>query len=270
MLTLNILSPIALVFGFFVGSFLNVCIGRLPLGESVVFPRSRCTKCEKLIAWYDNVPILGWLMLRGKCRNCGQNFSFRYVVVEILTGLVAFALVRLFGLQWWSIYWFLFICTLIIVSFTDIDHRIIPNSITFPGIVVGFLVSFFGPPNILNLDQSIGYLQSLLGILVGGGGLLLLAETYRWLRKIDGMGMGDVKLLGMMGAVLGVQPLVYILLISSLLGTIGGLLMILIKEGDSQYQIPFGTFLSLAGVVVIFAGPQVEHSISNMIIHFLR
>jgi len=260
----------ALFFGLFIGSFLNVCIVRLPLGQSIVFPRSRCIKCQSLIAWYDNVPVLGWLMLRGKCRKCGEGFSFRYVIIEILTGLIAFALVRLFGLHWWTVYWFLFICSLMVVSVTDIDHRIIPNAITFPGIVLGFLVSFFGPPNILNLDQSIGYLQSFLGILVGGGGLLLLAETYRWLRKIDGMGMGDVKLLGMMGACLGVQPLVYILLISSLLGTVGGLLMILVKEGDSQYQIPFGTFLSLAGLIIIFAGPQVEHSISNLIIHFLR
>lgn len=260
----------AFILGLFIGSFLNVCIVRLPLGKSVVFPRSRCTKCEGLIAWYDNIPILGWLLLRGRCRNCKEKFSFRYVIIEMLTGIIAFLLVKKFGLHWWTIYWFGFICALLVVSVTDIDHRIIPNSITFPGIVIGFLGSFFGPPNILNLDQSLGYWQSLLGILVGGGGLLLLAETYRWLRKVDGMGMGDVKLLGMMGAFLGIQPLVYILLISSFLGTLGGLFMILIKDGDSQYQIPFGTFLSLAGFILVLIGPEVEHSISNLIFHIIR
>lgn len=240
----------AFVFGSIVGSFLNVCILRLPLDQSIVKPRSRCPQCGQMIRWFDNIPILSWVLLRGRCRFCKKGISWRYPFIELLSGLLAWAFVVRFGIHWWVIVYYLFSASLLVVAVIDIDHRIIPNEISLSGIVLGFVLSFFLP--------GITWLDSLLGAFLGGGLLFAIAEIYRLLRKIEGMGMGDVKLLGMIGAFLGWRALPFVVLLSSAAGTIVGLLLIVGAKKGWRYQIPFGTFLAGAAVAYTLFAHQIE------------
>jgi leader peptidase (prepilin peptidase)/N-methyltransferase len=200
------------------------------------------------LAWYDNVPLLSWLVLRGRCRSCGEPISFRYFVVELLTGLAAVALyLRLgLGVEWLVL--FLFVASLIVITFIDLDHRIIPDVISLPGIVVGFALSLRGVP---------GPLSSALGILLGAGLLLAVAWGYSAATGREGMGGGDIKLLGMIGAFLGWKSVPFTMLLSSLTGSIVGLSLMWWTGSDSKYAIPFGPFLALGAVAYVFCGDQV-------------
>lgn len=202
---------IVFLFGATMGSFLNVVIHRLPKNESIVKPRSRCSGCEHPIRWYDNIPILSFFLLGRKCRDCGQPISWRYPLVEALTAGLAVALWLKFGLSKELAVHFGFTAMLIAVTFIDIDHRIIPNEISLPGILIGFACSF--------LWEGF-WVDSLIGLLVGGGGLLLLSVLYSLIRGREGMGMGDVKLLAMLGAWLGWQCLLFVLLFASIQGVL--------------------------------------------------
>lgn len=235
-------------FGLAVGSFLNVCIYRLPLGQSVVAPRSRCQACGRDLEWFENIPVLGWLLLRGRCRTCGGRISSLYPVVEVVTPL-------LFVLQYWDVGWTpllvvrLVFCSAMVVLFViDLQHRLLPNAITLPGIGVGLAAALVLEP---------GWRAALLGVVVGGGGLLLVAEVYYRLRHEEGLGMGDAKMLAMIGAFLGWQPMLVTLLLASLLGSIVGLGMLVLGLGDSKYALPLGSFLALAAVVTTSAGEQI-------------
>ena len=234
--------------GCCLGSFLNVCIYRLPQDLSIVSPRSFCPQCRTPVRGYDNIPLLSYLFLRGKCRSCGVRISWRYPLVEALTGGLALALFLKFGLTASFFAFFSFAAALVVITFIDLDHRIIPDVISLPGIGMGFLLSFFLP--------AAAWTDSLIGLLAGGGSLYLVAIAYEALTKREGMGGGDVKLLAMIGAWLGWKAVLFTLFFASLSGTlIGGGAMLLQKQGR-HYAIPFGPFLAFGALAYLFFGPQ--------------
>ena len=241
----------AFIFGAVVGSFLNVCICRLPKSESIVFPPSHCTACDYRIPWYDNVPIISYLILRGKCRSCKARISIQYPLVELVTALLTLFLFMRFGPTFVFLVLFLFCSAMVVVTFIDLEHQIIPDVISLPGIVAGFIFSFFIP--------QIGWLNSLIGIVVGGGSLWLVASGYELLTKKEGMGGGDIKLLAMMGAFFGWKAIPFIIFVSSLVGSVIGVTVMLIRKKDAKLAIPFGPFLALGAVLYIFFGSQLIH-----------
>lgn len=239
---------VALVFGGIVGSFLNVCIYRIPEGISVIFPASRCPLCETQIRWYQNIPVLSWVVLRGRCATCRAPISFRYPLVEALSGLLYVVILLEFGLSPVALVYALFASLLLVITFIDLDHQIIPNTLSLPGIVLGFMASFLIP--------WLSWLDSLLGIIAGGGSLWLVAFVYHALTKTEGMGMGDVKLLAMIGAFLGYKAILPVVLISSLVGALIGVVGMVVTGRGRKLAIPFGPFLSLGAIVVLLWGDQ--------------
>ncbi len=234
--------------GCCVGSFLNVCICRLPQNLSIVSPCSFCPSCRAPIRAYDNIPLVSYLLLGGKCRNCGAGISWRYPLVEALTGGVALPLFLKFGFSLSFLAYFVLSAALIVISFIDLDHRIIPDLISLPGIAAGFLLALFGPLATVK--------ESLIGLLAGGGSLYLVAFVYEALTKREGMGGGDVKLLAMIGAWLGWKSIPFTLFFASLSGAfIGGAVMLIQREGR-LYAIPFGPFLAFSGLAYVFLGPE--------------
>ncbi|MEJ2199689.1 MAG: prepilin peptidase [Desulfuromonadaceae bacterium] len=217
--------------GTIVGSFLNVCIYRIPAGESIVSPPSRCPACGQRIRWFQNIPILSWILLGGKCAFCKVSISIRYPLVEALTGVLFALAVLFFGLGWPTLVFWLLLAMLVVITFIDLDHQIIPDVISLPGIGIGFASSFLLP--------WINWTDSLYGILLGGGSLFLVAAGYEFLTKKEGMGGGDVKLLAMLGAFLGWKAILPVIFLSSLLGTIVGVPLMLIKGADGKLAIPF-------------------------------
>lgn len=242
------LVALAGLLGLAVGSFLNVCIYRLPLEQSLVFPPSHCTSCNRRLSWFENVPVLAWLALRGRCRTCHARISAVYPAVELFTGAMFAWAAWHYGPGLLLVSRLLFGCMLIVLFFVDLRHRILPNPITVGGTVVGFLFSVMAPP---------GWRSSLIGIAIGGLIPLLLAEAYFKLRKIEGLGMGDVKMLALIGAFLGWQLVLLTLALASVLGSLVGLGMILARRGDMKYALPFGTFLAIAAMFAAAAGEPV-------------
>lgn len=240
---------VSIIFGAIVGSFLNVCICRLPKGESIIIPGSHCPHCQTPIRFYDNIPLVSYLLLGGKCRYCKGNISFQYPLVEGITALSSFLLFMEFGLSWSYLFYFIFVASLIVITGIDLFHQIIPDVISLPGIGLGLLASFISP--------HLTFLNSLMGMLLGGGSLFLVATLYQWLFKREGMGGGDVKLLAMIGAFLGWKAVVLTILLSSLIGSISGVIIMVLKGKDFKYAIPFGPFLSLGAVISLFYGEQI-------------
>jgi len=243
------------VFGAVVGSFLNVCIVRLPKGESLVSPPSHCPGCKKPIPFYDNIPLISYLYLLGRCRFCGEAISPRYFVVELLTGIFAVALLSRFGLGFVFLVNFIFVAALIVIAFIDLDVRIVPDVISLPGIGLGFLSSI--AQRLWPLDSLLilpSPASSLVGIILGGGSLLLVAWIYHLFTGIEGMGGGDVKLLAMIGAFLGWPSVPVTLLIASLAGSAVGAIFMLKKGVDSKYALPFAPFLCVGAVIHLFFG----------------
>lgn len=236
----------SLLLGLALGSFANVCIHRIPLGQSIVRPPSSCPRCGSRIPFYDNVPLVSYLLLMGKCRNCRGPISLRYPIVEGLTGLLSLLLFSMYGAGFQYLQWLLFTLTLVIISFIDLDHRIIPDVLSLPGILVGWAVSF--------LPWGIDWVDSLIGSLAGGGSLYAVAVVYEWMTGREGMGGGDIKLLAMIGAWMGWQALPLIVLISSLTGAVIGLVFILLSGEGYRFRIPFGPFLSGGAVAYLLVG----------------
>jgi leader peptidase (prepilin peptidase)/N-methyltransferase len=234
------------VAGAAVGSFLNVLICRIPEGQSIVFPSSHCPKCRHPIRFYDNIPLLSYLVLKGKCRDCHDKISLRYPLVEAMTALMALLLFWKFGLSLKYLFSFIFTAALIVITFIDFDHQIIPDVITLPGIPLFFIVAVF--------FMGISVWESLLGILIGGGCLFAIAFGYEVITKREGMGGGDIKLLAMLGAFLGWKSLFFILFVSSLMGAVIGISLIIAKGKDMKYAVPFGPFLSVAAIAYLFVG----------------
>ena len=271
---------LAVVLGLVIGSFLNVVILRLPLEQSVSIPRSRCPQCKKAIAWHDNIPVLSYILLGGRCRHCNKSISARYPFVEALSGLVSLLLYLKFGLTIeWGIF-FAFAAALIVLAFIDLDHRILPDPITLNGIWLGIVVSIYlaqPSPLISRLFRSFGIeaanprvialTASVLGAVVGGGLLWAVAEAYLRLRGVEGMGLGDVKMMAMVGAFLGAPLALLTIMLGSLLGSIIGLVFIRFTNKTRQYELPFGTFLSFAGVLAVLYGDEM---VSWYIEHLIR
>ncbi|MDI9570887.1 MAG: A24 family peptidase [Pseudomonadota bacterium] len=236
----------AILLGAIVGSYLNVCIYRIPRGESLVFPASRCPRCGSDIPWHDNVPIIGYLLLKGRCRHCRQRISGRYPLVEALSAALASAAYLKFGLSPALPAVFLFLAALIVIVFIDIEHQIIPHEIVLPGIPVFLLAAVF--------TMGVSWRDSFLGIMVGIGVLYLIALYYEQITGNEGMGGGDVNLMAMFGAFLGWQSLPFILMIASVTGAAVGIFL-MIRRGESlKYAVPFGPFLSLGAALYLFWG----------------
>ncbi|MFH2013088.1 MAG: prepilin peptidase [Pseudomonadota bacterium] len=247
MLIIKYLIPF--IFGTIIGSFLNVCIFRLPKKESLKFPFSYCPSCQKPIKFYHNIPILSYIFLRGKCSYCGESISFRYFIVELLTGLFSLVLFLKFGLSLSYFVFFAFCAALIVITFIDIDHQIIHNVITFPGIVIGLTISFFLP--------GMAFKDSIIGIAAGGGGFLLLALGYKIVAKREGMGMGDIKLISMIGAFIGLKGVLVTIFAGSLFGALIGLTVMLKEKKDTKFAVPFGPFLAMGAIIYIFWGDMI-------------
>lgn len=245
-------SPFALVLaavlGLVIGSFLNVCIHRLPRRESIVRPRSRCPACGKPLEWFDNIPVASWIVLGARCRHCGAPISVRYPIVELATAAAAVVIVWLTPPGPLLVSRLILAAALIVLFFIDLEHRLLPNVVTVSGIVVGFFLSLIAPP---------GPVQSLIGIVVGGGMLLAIAGAYYVLRRLEGMGMGDVKMLAMIGAFLGWQPVIVTLVLSSFLGAIVGIALLLTRGAGLRHALPFGSFLAIAAFVSMLAGDAI-------------
>jgi leader peptidase (prepilin peptidase)/N-methyltransferase len=254
MLTLGVIF----IVGAIVGSFLNVCIARIPNGESVVYPPSHCPKCESSIAFHDNIPLISYLILGRRCRACGQRISARYFVVELLTASLAAALYYEFGLGLAFFVAFVFVAALIVISFIDLDVKIVPDVISLPGIVVGLLFSIIGRYLISDpLELVPTPLSSLVGAVAGGGFLLAVAWLYECFTGVEGMGGGDIKLLAMIGAFLGWPSIPLTLFFSSLGGSIIGIFMMLRKGVGGKYALPFAPFLCFGALLHLFFGKQV-------------
>ena len=238
-----------LVFGLVIGSFLNVCICRLPASQSIVSPRSRCPQCGHLIRAHDNIPVLSYVFLRGRCRDCGTRISARYPLVEILSGAFAAMTIARFGFGWTALILYSLIAAFLVITFIDIDHRIIPDVITLPGIPIGLAASF-GP-------GIISPLESLIGILAGGGSLFLVAWIYQAIAKREGMGGGDIKLLAMIGAFIGWKGVLFTIFVASLTGTLAGMALILRRREGMKLAVPFGPFLAVGAIAYLFIGAEV-------------
>ncbi len=235
--------------GLCIGSFINVCIYRLPLEKSIIFPSSFCPECKNKIKWFHNIPVFSYIFLKGKCAYCNCKISIKYPLIELLTGIVFFINFNLFGFSLLFFVNTLFILLLIIATFVDLEHMIIPDEISIGGIIIGFIISFF--------RNDITWLQSLIGIILGSGILLLIIKGYFLLTKKEGMGGGDVKLLGMIGAFLGYNSIFFVIFFSSMVGTAVGIPFILLKSKGKGYAIPFGPFLSVAAVIYLYFGQTI-------------
>lgn len=235
-------------FGLLVGSFLNVCIHRLPLKQSIVFPASRCPRCGHALAWYENVPLLSYAVLRGRCRQCAAPISIRYPIVEALTAAVFLWHWWVFGPSALFAVRLAFGCALFVLFAIDLEHQILPDVITLPGIVAGFACSWFLPP---------GPLMSLAGIAAGGGILWLIAEVWFRVRKVEAMGFGDVKMLAMVGAFLGVKLVALVFVLSSIAGGIVGIVLIAGRRADMATRVPFGTMIAAASLVASLYGDAI-------------
>ncbi len=232
--------------GAIVGSFLNVCIYRLPRRRSVVWPASACPACRRTLSWFENIPVASYAVLRGRCRTCGSRISLRYPIVEAITA-------AMFAFAWWFYGPGVLLasrlvlgCALIVLFEIDREHQILPHAVTLPGIVVGFAFSLFTQP---------GWGSSLAGIAVGGGTLLGVAYAYYLVRHEEGLGMGDFKMLAMIGAFLGWQLTLVTLVMASVLGSVLGLSLIVTKRGGMKSALPFGTFLALGAAAAATVGP---------------
>lgn len=240
----------SVLFGLCLGSFANVCIYRIPLNKSIVHPPSSCPQCGGRIRYYDNIPVISYLFLLGRCRQCKASVSWRYPLVETLMALLSLALFIRFGYHPQYFLFLLFAGTLLTLSFIDLDHKILPDVLTLPGIAVGWAVSF--------LPGGISWLDSLIGLVSGGGALYLVAALYARITGREGLGGGDMKLLAMIGAWLGWISLPLIVLMSSLSGAVIGSVFILVGGKGARTQIPFGPFLSLGALSYLFFGREIS------------
>ncbi len=242
----------AFLFGLVLGSFLNVCIHRIPEeGASIVRPPSHCPSCGKGIRFYDNVPLVSYILLRGRCRHCGEAISSRYPVVELATGLLSLGLMLRHGPGAPYALSLAFVSGLLVVSFIDLQHQIIPDVISKPGVALGIVASVVP-------GWPVYWANALIGAGAGGGSLLVVRWAYERLTGKEGMGLGDVKLLAMIGAWMGWRDLPFVILASSLLGILIGGTALLVARRGLRVRIPFGPFLALGALLMFFFGPEVR------------
>lgn len=264
------ISVVVFIVGLVVGSFLNVCIVRLPRGGSVVTPPSHCPRCRSGIKFYDNIPLISFLLLRGKCRSCGEPISWRYPLVELVNALFYVWIVREFWIGGEAFLMMAICSSLIVITVIDYDHLIIPDSITLPGMLIGLsLAPFFmtplGDPLPFHLESLFphagpyltGFLNSLIGLLLGGGPLFAIGWLWEKLRHVEAMGGGDVKLMGMVGSFLGWKGALLTIMLGALAGSLVGVLLIALKRHNMGKLIPFGPFLAVGAVASMLYGPDI-------------
>ena len=250
--------PVVFILGALIGSFLNVCIVRIPKGESIMRPPSHCPSCKTPIPFYDNIPLVSYLWLGGRCRFCREQFSVRYFFVELLTAVLAVAVLARFGSGIAFLANFIFVAALVVISFIDFEVKIVPDAISLPGIALGLVLSLVQwpwPPDYLTIPPS--PLSSLIGVLIGGGFLLSVAWAYQFFTGVEGMGGGDVKLLAMIGAFLGWPSVPITLFFASLTGSVIGLGLMWKTGAGGKYALPFAPFLCLGAIGHLFFGSEV-------------
>jgi leader peptidase (prepilin peptidase)/N-methyltransferase len=236
---------VAFAFGAVIGSFLNVVIYRLPLGRSIVRPGSSCPKCRAPVEWYDNIPVLSYVVLRGRCRRCRARISIRYPLVEFLSALAAAGIVWRYGPTLQAAWIYAFVAILLAITLIDWDHQIIPDPLSLGGVVLGWIGAA--------VCLDVGLLQSFVGSLVGAGVILAIAFVYKAIRRVDGMGGGDVKLMAMIGAFLGWKMVFPVLFVAALFGSLYGA-WLMRSGGHAKTAVAFGSFLSPAACLMMFAG----------------
>jgi leader peptidase (prepilin peptidase) / N-methyltransferase len=258
------------LFGLIIGSFLNVCILRIPGGKSIVMPASACPKCAAPIRPYDNIPVISYVILGGKCRACKTPISPMYPLVELLTGLLFLACYLAFGLTVETLKWAVFSAIMIVLVFTDLRERLLPDVVNYTGLALGLALSFFIKPtdgtalwianHIFDFPPPapvLSFADAIFGAAFGSSLLWLVSEAYFRLRGREGMGLGDVKMMLMAGAFLGTKRTLLTILAGSLLGSILGVAVILARRKEADYELPFGTFLGMAALLVVFFGTPV-------------
>ena len=245
-----------------IGSFINVCIYRLPIEKNLNIP-SYCPNCNIKIKYIDNIPLISFILLKGKCKNCNKNISFQYPFIELLTSFIAVIIYLKFGFTIVAIFSFLFVISLIILIFTDYQHFIIPNEITYSFITLGILVSL---TNYSIIDLSI--YECLIGGLVSGLILFISSKIFFYIKKIEGMGMGDIKMIAMIGFWLGLPNTIFIIILSAFFGSIVGLLLIYIKKMNRYDHIPYGTFIGLTAILISSLNILLEFDVNDLLIKY--
>ncbi len=261
---------IVFLFGLIIGSFLNVCIVRLPREQSIVSPRSQCPRCKTLIRWYDNIPLVSFFALRGKCRSCGLPISWRYPLVELLNGLLYLWSYAAFGPTGEAGMVMALSSALLVITFVDLDHLIIPDVITLPGMVIGLLaaplfMSALGPPMAFGLGRFLpfggtyltGFVNSLVGLILGAAPLFIIGWLWEKLRKVEAMGGGDVKYMGMVGSFLGWKGAFLTIMLGALTGSLVGVTLIALKKHQADKVIPFGPYLAFGTLLTMFYGVDI-------------
>ena len=242
---MGLICGLAFVFGLLIGSFLNVCIYRIPKGESIVFPPSHCPKCGAGIKWYDNIPVISYLILRGKCRNCGEKISPIYPLVELLTGALTAGVFCKFGLTFDALYYLLMVYYLIVVSFIDIKTMEVPVKLSYFALLAGLILSFF--------TQTHSFKEAVFGASLGAGIILFIIESYFVFTGKEGMGYGDANIMAVVGAFLGWKKVILTLFLASLVGAVYGLLTVRKREA----ALPFGPFLAVGALISLFFGDKI-------------
>lgn len=248
----NTISFLVFFIGACFGSFANVIIYRLPKGQSIVRPRSHCFSCKKQISAFDNIPILSWFLLRGKCRHCGSRFSVRYALVELIMASLFLAVHIKFGFTWLSLEYLVMIFGLVTASVIDLDHTILPDEFTIGGLILGLIGAAINPMR--------EFLPAFYGVLLGGGFLWATAVIYLAIRKQEGMGGGDIKLMAWIGSILGWTSVPFVILTSSTVGTIFGLVLIARSKGNLQKPIPFGPYIAFGAILYLFFGEEITEA----------
>jgi leader peptidase (prepilin peptidase)/N-methyltransferase len=264
-----VLLALIFLFGLIIGSFLNVCILRIPQGKSIVLPASRCPGCGAAIKPYDNIPVVSWLFLHGRCRNCKKPISIQYPVVELLSGLLFAGCYLAFGLSAHALKWAVFSALILVLTVTDLRERILPDKVNFFGVGAGLLFSLFVPVGDGTAawlagrlfafpppDAALSFADAVIGAAAASGLLWLIAEGYFRARGREGMGLGDVKMIAMAGAFLGIQRVLLMILLGSLIGSIIGVAVVGLWRKGRDFELPFGTFLGAAAILVVFCGMQ--------------
>ena len=238
------------ILGLILGSFANVCMYRMPRNLSILTPKSHCTNCKKFINWYDNIPIISYVILKGKCRNCGSKISSMYPIVEFVCGLLFLSMYFLFGFSYIFFPFCLFVFSLLVIAAIDFEFQIIPDEISYSLIILGLFVSFFN--TLLGYTVMQRILNSFLGIIAGGGSLLIIAIIGKWLFGKDAMGGGDIKIMAGVGTFIGWDKVLFAIFVACLFGSIVGIFMILLKKITKRQEIPFGPYLAISSFSVLF------------------
>jgi len=237
------------ILGLIVGSFSNVCIYRIPRNESIIYPASHCPKCRNKIQPFDNIPLLSYILLKGRCRNCNSKISFQYPIVELLTGLIYLIIYLVYGISVQTLIYIILSSALVIIAFIDLNQQIVPDVISLPGIVIGFILSFFVP--------YISFINSALGVVIGGGIILVIGLAGSVIFKKEAMGGGDVKLAAMIGAFLGWRYIIISLFLGFFLGALVGIILILSKIKSREDTVPFGPFIVLGSFITLLWGEKI-------------